>query len=171
MSDDNPKQLTPKQQRFAEEFLVDLNATAAAKRAGYSPRTAKQTGYENLTKPYIAEAIRRAMTERSLRTQITADEVIQRLCLLAWAELSNAAQWDNQGVKLLASDQLPAAERAAVRSVKMGDRGPELKLADPTPALRLLGEHTGAFRAEQQQLQMVQVRIVVDDKREVKPAR
>ena len=53
--------MTPKQQRFVEEFLIDLNATQAAIRAGYSENAAKEQGYENLTKPHIAEAIAEAM--------------------------------------------------------------------------------------------------------------
>ena len=52
--------LTLRQQRFVEEYLVDLNATQAAIRAGYSPKTARQQGHENLTKPYIEAAIQRA---------------------------------------------------------------------------------------------------------------
>lgn len=49
--------MTPKQQRFVEEYLIDLNATQAAIRAGYSQKTAQQIGAENLTKPVIADAI------------------------------------------------------------------------------------------------------------------
>ena len=52
--------LTPKQQRFIDEYLIDLNATQAAIRAGYSPRTARQIGQENLSKPVIAAAVAKA---------------------------------------------------------------------------------------------------------------
>tara|TARA_R110000737_G_scaffold350252_1_gene388699 strand:- start:621 stop:1040 length:420 start_codon:yes stop_codon:yes gene_type:complete len=68
--------LTSKQQLFCEEYLIDLNATQAAIRAGYSIKTAKETGYENLTKPYIAEFIQQAMSERSKSTGITANYVL-----------------------------------------------------------------------------------------------
>ncbi len=71
--------LTNKQQIFIVEYLVDLNATAAAIRAGYSARTAGQVGFENLKKPEIAAAIEGAMKDRERRTQITQDEVIQGL--------------------------------------------------------------------------------------------
>ena len=56
--------MTKKQKRFVEEYLIDLNATQAAIRAGYSPATAKEIGCENLTKPNISEAIAKAMAER-----------------------------------------------------------------------------------------------------------
>lgn len=68
--------LTEKQKRFVEEYLVDLNATQAAIRAGYSQDTARQMGSENLSKPYIAEAIAIARKEQSDRTKIDADYVL-----------------------------------------------------------------------------------------------
>lgn len=60
--------MNDKQQRFVDEYLVDLNATQAAIRAGYSKKTARAVGAENLSKPYIATAIHDAMAERSIRT-------------------------------------------------------------------------------------------------------
>ena len=71
--------LTPKQQRFVEEFLVDLNATQAAIRAGYSEKTAGAIGVENLRKPAIRSAIEKAQKARAERTEITQDDVIRRL--------------------------------------------------------------------------------------------
>ena len=162
------KKLTPKQARFVEEYIVDPNATQAAIRAGYSKRTARAIGCENLTKPNIAAEIAKNRAARTVRTQVTADDVVQRLQLLASAELPNAASWDSVSVALVDSDKLSAAERAAVRSVKMGQYGPEIRFSDPAPYLRMLGEHTGLFEAGQQQQQLIQVNIVVDDKREVK---
>ncbi len=69
--------LTPKQQRFVEEYLIDLNATRAAGRAGYSEKTARQIGSENLSKPAIQEAIARAKRDRSEATKIDAEYVLQ----------------------------------------------------------------------------------------------
>lgn len=71
--------LTPKQAAFVQEYLLDLNATQAAIRAGYSPRTASFIGHENLRKPNIAAAIASAQAERSERLNITADEVLRGL--------------------------------------------------------------------------------------------
>ncbi len=68
--------LTAKQARFVAEYLVDLNATQAAIRAGYSETTASETGYENLRKPQIAEAVQKALAERSERTEVTQDYVL-----------------------------------------------------------------------------------------------
>ena len=69
--------MTPKQQRFVDEYLIDLNATQAAIRAGYSEKTARQVGAENLSKPDIAAAIAARTQERSQRTKIDADMVLQ----------------------------------------------------------------------------------------------
>lgn len=71
--------LTDKQQRFVEEYLIDLNATQAAIRAGYSENTASETGYENLRKPQIQEAIQDAKNKRSERVQISQDDVLKGL--------------------------------------------------------------------------------------------
>jgi phage terminase small subunit len=71
--------LTPKQEHFVVEYLVDLNATQAAKRAGYSAKTAHAIGQENLKKPIIAAAIARAQADRIERTEITQDYVLESI--------------------------------------------------------------------------------------------
>lgn len=73
------KTLTPKQQMFVREYLVDLNGTQAAIRAGYSARTANEQAAGLLAKPSIAEAVQAGMDERVERTQITADYVLQSI--------------------------------------------------------------------------------------------
>ena len=65
--------LTPRQSRFVENYLIDLNATQAAIRAGYSRKTASEVGYEYLRKPQIAEAVAKAKRERSEATTIDAE--------------------------------------------------------------------------------------------------
>jgi phage terminase small subunit len=87
--------LTPKQRVFVDEFLIDLNATQAAKRAGYSKKTAQQMGAENLSKPLIAEAIAKALAERAERLKIDADWVLKRLVAEAEADLADLFGGDN----------------------------------------------------------------------------
>ena len=81
--------LNSKQQRFVEEYLIDLNATQAAIRAGYSPKTANVIGSENLAKPEISNAISRAMAERSRRTGISQDRVVQELAKIAFVNITD----------------------------------------------------------------------------------
>ena len=79
--------LTPKQQRFVGEYLVDLNATQAAVRAGYSEKTARAIGCENLTKPAIQEAIATAQRQLAEETGITARRVKEELARLAFVDM------------------------------------------------------------------------------------
>ncbi len=71
--------MTPKQTRFVEEYLIDLNATQAATRAGYSAKRAAEQGYQLLQKTTVQQAIQNAQQTRSKRTEITQDEVIEGL--------------------------------------------------------------------------------------------
>ena len=82
-------ELTAKQQAFCEEYLVDLNATQAAIRAGYSEDTAAVIGCENLIKPNVAEMIAKLKGERSNRVQLTADDVLRDLIYLKEVCLGN----------------------------------------------------------------------------------
>lgn len=84
--------LTDKQQRFVEEYLVDLNATQAAIRAGYSSDTAAQVGYENLRKPEIADSIAEAKAERSKRVEVTADQVLRELVDIATTDANELVE-------------------------------------------------------------------------------
>ena len=158
---------TPKQRLFVKEYMVDLNATQAAIRSGYSVKTAKEIGHENLTKLHIAHAIEIERAKRIERTEVNADWVVQKLKLIADSQVTNVAKWGTDRLAFTDSDKLEPAEAAAIRGVKMGKFGLELQMIDPTPAIRMLGEHTRAFQPEQHN-QLVQVNIVVDDKREVK---
>jgi len=85
--------LTEKQKAFCREYIVDLNATQAAIRAGYSQKTARQIATENLSKPAIQEAIRVLQDERAERTQVDADFVVERLRAIAdqWQKNPSAA--------------------------------------------------------------------------------
>ena len=84
--------MTNKQTAFINEYLKDLNATQAAIRAGYNPNTAKTTGHENLTKPYIRTAIDEALTKRAQKTQITHQDVINGLWQIATQGTSENAR-------------------------------------------------------------------------------
>ena len=79
-------QLTNKQQVFVSEYLVDLCATKAAIRAGYSKKSAKEIGHENLTKPHIEAAITKAMESRSRATAVRADRVLKEISEIAFAQ-------------------------------------------------------------------------------------
>ena len=87
--------LTAKQQRFVEEYLIDLNATQAAIRAGYSPKTANEQGARLLANASVQEAIAKAMAERSRRTGISQDRVIQELARIAFVNPKNIIDFED----------------------------------------------------------------------------
>ena len=84
--------LTKKQERFAEEYLVDLNATQAAIRAGYSPKTAYSMGQRLLKNVEVQKAIQAAMEQRSKRTEITQDLVLDEIGKVAFHEAADYAE-------------------------------------------------------------------------------
>ena len=139
--------MTKKQKRFIEEYLIDLNATQAAIRAGYSPDTAKSIGSENLTKPDIQARIAKAMAERSRRTGVNADRVVMELAKIAFVNAKDVINTETATVK---ADALPE-DTAAIQSVKVKTFGEdglerEIKMADKLKALELLGKHLGMFK-------------------------
>ena len=150
--------ITKKNEVFCEEYLIDLNATQAAIRAGYSPNTAGSIGFELLKKPEIRARIDQAMAERSKRTGINADRVLRELGRIAFlnpkdvidlntAEVLDTANDDDLaviGVKVkyvphkdFDEDGEPVIEQAIEREVKM---------ADKLKALELCGRHLGMFK-------------------------
>lgn len=141
--------LTKKQKMFIEEYLIDLNATQAAIRAGYSPATAKDIGCENLAKPNIRVCIDRAMAERSKRTGANAARVVEELAKIAFVNTGEVIDTKNAMIKDSATDE----DKAAIQSVKVktfstesGDSVErEIKMADKIKALELLGKHLGMW--------------------------
>ena len=93
--------LTPKQQRFCEEYAVDLNATQAAIRAGYSSKTARSIGQENLTKPDIQNYIQNVQGALKDKTLVTAEEVIAGI-----KRISEKAEQSNQYIAALRAFEL-----------------------------------------------------------------
>lgn len=137
--------LTEKQGRFVAEYLVDLNATEAAKRAGYSEKTAYSIGFENLRKPEIQEAIQAAMDARAQRTEITQDRVLQELAAIGFARITDCAQIVGGRVVVMDTDNLTDTQRSAIMGIKEGKFGLEVKMHDKIRALEKLGEHLGMF--------------------------
>ena len=148
--------LSPKQQRFVEEFLIDLNATQAAIRAGYSEKTAAAIGCENLTKPEIAAAIAASQAARSARTEITADTVLREFGKIGRSDVRKL--FTELGA-LKAIHHLDDDTAAAIASIEVvtrripgADDAPaeveyvhKIRTCDKVAALTQLGRHLGMF--------------------------
>ena len=149
--------LTAKQQRFVEEYLVDLNATQAAIRAGYSEKTARDIGHENLAKPNIAEAIAEAQAKRSERTRITADMVLEELAAIAFADMGDYIQIGEDGAVRFDFSRLPEGGTRVIAQIVQEEymdgqgkaarpvRRTKFKLYDKRAALVDIGRHLGMF--------------------------
>ncbi len=151
--------LTPKQQRFVEEYPIDLNATQAYIRAGYSGKGAQQSALVLLSNPVIAAALQKEQVARSERTGIEADQVVLELARVAFSKLTDAVTWDGEGMTLHDSGTLSTDVKAAVREVRAvrtivrGKNEYEserieqsIKFHDKLKALELLGRHLGMFQ-------------------------
>lgn len=137
--------MTKKQKRFVEEYLIDLNATQAAIRAGYRPDNAYSIGSENLRKPEIKAAIDRAMAECSKRTGVSQDRVLRELARIGFANIMDVMDPKTGKIKEGAS----ADDLACIQSIKVkpGEFGTEreIKMYDKKSALVEMGKHLGMF--------------------------
>lgn len=142
------RKLTDKQQRFVDEYLIDLNATQAAIRAGYSVKTANEQGSQNLAKLSIQQAIAERMAERSRRTGVNQDRVVLELAKIAFVKMTDIVDREGNIKENAAEDDL-----ACIESVKYKhsdtDTGyseeREVKIASKLKALELLGKHLGMW--------------------------
>lgn len=143
--------LTPKQQRFVEEYLIDLNATQAAIRAGYSEKTANEIGAENLAKPSIAKAIQDALKERSERVQIDADYVLKRLVEIDQMDVADIIDNDGNVKPLRDWPKIWRQYISNIETISVDDGEgwlKKIKWPDKVKNLELLGKHVsvGAFK-------------------------
>ena len=147
--------LSAKQSRFVEEYLIDLNGTQAAIRAGYSPKTAEVTASRLLRNVKVQVAIADAFQARNERTQVTQDMVIQELARLGFANLGDHLVWDNGGVTVtssvgLSEDAVRAVAEVYEHITADGTRTIRLKLHDKLAALDKLAKHLGMFVQRQE---------------------
>lgn len=138
-----PKKLTAKQQRFVDEYLVDLNATQAAERAGYSKRNADKIGSQLLNHQVVGPAIRAALDARSQRTKITQDEVVERLAAIARMDPRKLFNADGTVKRVQDLDDETALAVSSVEFTEAGGR--KVRFWDKKGALELLGKHLGMF--------------------------
>ena len=123
--------ITPRQQRFVLEYLIDLDAKAAARRAGFSARSRPYSS-QLMRNPEIARAIAQAMTERAERTGITRERVLAEYARIAFVDLSQLADWDDEGAVLLDAAQIGEDAAAAIAMIR--DMAPAADAsAAPTP--------------------------------------
>jgi len=132
--------LTEKHKRFADEYLTDLNATAAYGRAGYKAKgdAAKVNASRLLTKANVQEYIQDRMKKREQRTEITQDMVLQELAKIGFSDMRTFTTWNNRGVALVDSEQLTQDQSACVSEVSQ-------TITESGGSLEKIGRHLGMF--------------------------
>ncbi len=152
------RKLTPRQERFVQEYLKDLCATKAARRAGYSAKTADRIGPELLAKTCVAEAVAEAQRARSARTRVEADRVLAELGCLLSVDMGEILDFTQDVPRLKTPSEIPESARRALQSVKVkrymegdGDDAKEVevtefKLHDKNSAIRTALQHLGLMR-------------------------
>lgn len=138
--DDLLAKLKDKHARFVEEYLIDLNATQAALRAGYTELSARKQSYRLLANIGVKAAIDAGKAEIAARTRINQDEVIKELCRIGFARVTDYLTFDADGVHIKGSDQLTDDQVAAIASVSDETFGPfqrtiKFKLHDKVKSL------------------------------------
>jgi phage terminase small subunit len=147
--------LTPKQQRFVQEYLLDLNATAAARRAGYSARTADRIGPKLVGKSCVAAAIAAGQAERAARVGAKADDVLRELMLVAYqrghqvyrpdGSLKAPHEWDDATAATVAGVEVLEEFDGSGKNRQLVGYTRKLKRWDKVRALELLGRHLRLF--------------------------
>lgn len=152
--------LTAKQRLFVAEYLVDLNATQAAIRAGYSVKRAKDQAWQQMQRPEIEEAIRAAMEKRNKRTQVDADYVLQRLTEIDQMDFIDileddmsfrpVRQWPKVWRQYLSGFDLAEMFEGSGKEREMVGILKKIKWPDKVKNLELLGKHVNvnAFREQ-----------------------
>ena len=140
--------MTDKQKIFADEYLIDLNATRAYRVAYPSVKkdeTAAQAGSRMLRNVKVAKYISDRMKERQERTEVTQDRVVQELAASAFAKATDYAEIRGGRVVIKDTSQLEDNQIRAIAGIKEGANGIEIKLNDKEKALELLGRHLGMW--------------------------
>ena len=163
--------LTPKQAAFVREYLIDLNGTQAAIRAGYSERTANEQAARLLANVSVSKAVADAQAERADRLEITADRVLAELAKIGFADMRDVASWGEtvvdedgkpiHGVKLVSSDKLTDSAAAAISEIAETPAGLRIKLHDKRAALVDIGKHLGMFTEKVEHSGAIQVQSTV----------
>jgi len=156
--------LTAKQQRFVDEYLIDLNATQAAIRAGYSKKTAQVQSARLLSNVMVSAAVAKGMESRATRTGITQDMVLRELAKIGFSDIRKVVRWGEtqlrmvggdddegdvlvpyHGLALIDSNEIDDDTAGAIAEVSQGKDGLKVKLHDKKGALVDIGRHLGMF--------------------------
>lgn len=142
------KKLTDKQEQFCQQFLVDLNATQACIRAGYSEHTAKEIGYEHLTKPHIIERIAELKAKRAEKLEVTQDDILNHLNILRSSNIQEYIKFDDGKLTFKDFKELTEEQLMCIESIKNTANGIELKLHGKEWTIEKISRHIGFYEVD-----------------------
>ncbi len=151
--------LTGKQERFCQEYIIDFNATRAATEAGYSEHTAQQIGSENLCKPLIQNRIAQLKAKRAKKVECTAEMVLSELMKMGFSNVQDFTDNTNGVVNVNSVDRDKAAaiKEIETKTMKIGEEGDnevtftKVKFHDKIKALENIARHIGFFKEDNNQ--------------------
>lgn len=146
--------LTDKQEKFCNEYLIDLNATQAAIRSGYSQKTSNEIGNENLSKPSIQERISELKAIRAESEGITPAEVLRELKNFAYSDIT-----ETMNLSFVEIKKLPIELRRMISSYKKSETSGdgwekvtyEIKFVDKMKAIEMINRHIGFYEEDNKQ--------------------
>jgi phage terminase small subunit len=160
--------LNDKQVRFCQEYLIDLNATQAAKRSGYSQNTARQMGTENLSKPVIAEYIATLKAERLKEVTLSQQEVLEELRNFAYSDITDTMELTAKEIKALPVEVRRMITSFKRRVTKFGEGGTneeetvEIRFIDKVKVFEMLNKHIGFYEEDNRQSKPEQSQITIN---------
>jgi len=155
----NHNSLNDRQARFVREYLIDLNGTQAAIRAGYAPKAAQEQSSRLLSNAIISAEIERLRSRQMDKLEITSERIIRELALLGFSNMKDYIRVTEQGSALVDLSELDRDRAAAIQQITVEEyveghgydaervRKTKFKLSDKRSSLELLGKHTGVFES------------------------
>lgn len=141
--------LTPKQQRFVDEYLVDCNGTQAAIRAGFKPDNADTIAADLLRKTWVYAAIEAKSRRLEIKTEITVEKVLNEYAKLGFSNMADYATWDNDGIVIKSCEELTRDQMAAISEITetktKNETTVKIKLHDKKGSLDSIAKHLGMF--------------------------
>ena len=138
-------QITPQQELFVRQYVLDLNATKAVLRSGYAKKNARQQGSYLLSKPDIQAAIKARLERRFEKVDIKTDEVLRQIRRLAFANLEGVIEIRNGRTYIADTTSLTKDQMACISEIKETAEGIQVKLISREKMIELLGRHMGMF--------------------------
>lgn len=164
------RDLSQKEIRFCEEYLVDLNATQAAIRAGYSKKTATVIGSQNLRKLKVKRYIETRAKKIQEKLEVTQEMIMNELATIGFSRITNYLSVTEREVRrkirgkmktttvsvlsIFPTDKIKEEHIPAIASIKQAKEGIELKVHDKVKALELMGKHRGMFKDPESPIQL-----------------